>query len=285
MKKALILIMALMMAFGAEAKKDHKTQVRWGTFNIRIAAQKDIELGCGWDKRKNPICQWVKDQNLDIIGYQEVTEKQYADLIERLPEYDNVMTGREKGEKGEATPIFYKRDKYKLLENGHFSLSETPEVVGVKGWDAQCCRIVSWAKLQDRKTKRIFMAVNTHVDHMGAVAKVESCKLIKERVQAMCGDDIPAVVTADYNFGDTADAYKVMTTGDFYFRDAYIESPMHQGVRYTYTGFKEVNPDKAPRVDILFITHQIEVVQTGTEPHSMQAVLSDHNPHWGVLKF
>ncbi len=285
MKKILILLLALTAGFHVEAKKHKSTIVRWATFNIRIAAKADIELGCGWDRRKNPVCQWVKDHDFDIVGFQEVTEKQYADLLERLPEYDNVKTGREKGERGEATPIFYKRDKYKLIEKGHFSLSETPEVIGVKGWDAQCCRIVSWAKLQDKKTKRIFLAMNTHVDHMGKVAKVESCKLIKERIHAMCGDDIPAVVTADYNFGDTSEAYKEMTTGDFHLRDAYVLSPMHQGVRYTYSNFKEVNPNTAPRVDILFLTHQIEVLQTGTEPHSVKAILSDHNPHWGVLKF
>ena len=83
----------------------------------------------------------------DLFGAQEVLHGQLLDLLKGLDGYDYVGVGRNDGDKkGEYAPIFYKKSRMKCLQSGHFWISETPDVVGSKGWDANQCRICTWAE-------------------------------------------------------------------------------------------------------------------------------------------
>ena len=91
MKKFLIMALAaIALASCSGNKKTEVTNVRWCTFNIRCIAGIDNEQGVGWDSRKDRVCQWVKDKNIDVVGMQEVTHQQLMDVLERLPEFDYV---------------------------------------------------------------------------------------------------------------------------------------------------------------------------------------------------
>src|SRR3546814_16762451 len=72
----------------------------------------------------------------------------------------------------------YRTDRFTLLAAGTFWLSQTPDRPG-KGWDAAYPRIASWARLRDRTASQTLLVVNTHFDHVGQVARVESAKLIR----------------------------------------------------------------------------------------------------------
>ncbi len=284
MKKLLLMALALVLSVGcAETRK--KTDVRWCTFNIRCINNDDNEKGVGWDVRKDRLCQWVKDHDIDVVGMQEVTHPQLLDVLERLSEYDYVGVGRNDGkEDGEYTPVLYRRDRFETLDKGNFWLSETPDVAGSKGWDAALPRVVSWAKLKDRKSGKIFMAVNTHFDHIGQTARVESAKLIMQRIQEIVGEK-PAIVTGDFNITDTDPAYATMVGSEFKMLDAYKVSPSHEGVKYTFHGYRDVDPETASKIDFIFVTPKIEVLRTGVEPNNLEEPLSDHNPHWADLQF
>src|SRR3546814_14091122 len=57
-------------------------------------------------------------------------------------------------------------------------VAKTPRPPG-KGGDAAEPRTPCWARLRDRTASRTLLVVNTHVDHVGQVARVESAKLIR----------------------------------------------------------------------------------------------------------
>ena len=286
MKKILFTALAaIALASCSGNKKEQVTNVRWCTFNIRCIAGIDNEQGVGWDSRKDRACQWVKDNGIDVVGMQEVTHQQLVDILERLPEFDYVGVGRTDGkEGGEYTPVLFLKDKYEALDRGNFWLSETPDSAGSKGWDAALPRVASWVKLKDLATGKVFMAVNTHFDHIGKVARVESAKLIMQKIQEIVGNK-PAAVTGDFNITDTNPAYATMVGSPFVMRDAYYMSPEHLGVRYSYHAYSTVAPEKAHKIDFIFVTPQIQVLRTGIEPNIPDAPLSDHNPHWADLQF
>ncbi len=85
------------------------------------------------------------------------------------------------------------------MKNGDFGLSETPDSIGKKGWDAACERIVTWAVLKDKVSGREIAAFNTHFDHVGKVARRESAVLILEKIKQMAGD-LPVIVIGDFNW-------------------------------------------------------------------------------------
>ncbi len=67
-----------------------------------------------------------------------------------------------------------KKARFELLASGYFWLSETPEIAGSRGWDGACERIASWGKLKDKISGKEYFALNTHLDHIGVVARREA---------------------------------------------------------------------------------------------------------------
>jgi endonuclease/exonuclease/phosphatase family metal-dependent hydrolase len=95
----------------------------------------------------------------------------------------------------EGTPIFYRRDKYDLVRQGVFWLSERPGIASI-GWDASCPRIAAWAVLRDKRTGFTYAHFNTHFDHKGRIAMANSARMMADRINAL---GLPAVLTGDLN--------------------------------------------------------------------------------------
>ena len=88
-----------------------------GQFNIRNANSKDAANGNGWERRCPVICDIFRVESFDVFGSQEVLNGQLEDLCAALPQYDYVGVGRNDGKQaGEYAPIFYKKDRFELLE-------------------------------------------------------------------------------------------------------------------------------------------------------------------------
>ena len=286
MRKSLILLLAVMLPLVClAAPKGKSAKLRWCTFNIRLKTTVDDKEGWGWDVRRDRVADYIKENDIDIVGMQEVLHVQLEDLLARLPEYDYVGVGRTDGKtKGEYAPVFFRKDKFEVLEKGNFWLSETPDVAGSKGWDAALERIASYAKLRDKRSGKVFMAVNTHFDHVGVVARRESAKLIMCKIQEIVGDR-PAVVTGDFNVTEDDEAYKTMVTDEFRMFDSHHAKAKHTGVNYTWHSFCRISPEEAEKIDFIFITPTVKVKRTHIEAPRPDAMLSDHNPHWADLRF
>lgn len=91
-----------------------------------------------WHKRRSYLADQIIFEDLALVGLQEVIHHQLEDLKVLLGEgYDYVGVGRDDGrQRGEAVPIFWKKDELQLLEVEHFWLSETPHVPGSNAWDS-----------------------------------------------------------------------------------------------------------------------------------------------------
>jgi endonuclease/exonuclease/phosphatase family metal-dependent hydrolase len=284
-KKYLFLALVMLISPMVKGQAQETAQIRWGTFNIRLQNSGDEKAGVGWSVRRDRVADYIKQKQIDIVGMQEVLHQQLVDLLERLPEYDYVGVGRTDGAtKGEYSPVFFRKDKFEALEKGNFWLSETPDVPGSVGWDAALERIASYAKLRDKATGKVFMAVNTHFDHVGVKARRESAKLIMRKIQEIVGKQ-PAVVTGDFNVTEDDEAYKTMIGQQFKFYDAYHMTPNHTGTTYTWHNFCKIPPLECEKIDFIFITPTIRVNHSHIEVPNPEAMLSDHNPHWADLEF
>jgi endonuclease/exonuclease/phosphatase family metal-dependent hydrolase len=188
--------------------------VRVMSFNIRYGTAKDGEDS--WDKRQDFLVDTIRAYNPDLLGTQEVLADQADFLQQRLPEYGFVGGGRDDGQrKGEYSPIHYRKDRFELLAHGQWWLSPTPEKVGSKGWDAALPRVVTWARLKDRPSGKTILFYNTHWDHMGRQARVESGKLMRRLIEDNRGDsDLPVIVTGDFNSTEETEQYRALTAGD-----------------------------------------------------------------------
>ena len=209
MKKLILCLPAVCLLAGC-SEGEKKVNVRWATFNIRLDTP--VDSLNRWGYRMERAAQFIKDMQLDVVGTQEVLHNQFEDLKRMLPEFEGVGVARDDGKtKGEYSSVFYRKDKFDALDSGTFWLSENPDSVGKKGWDAVCVRVATWAKLQHKESGKIIMAVNTHFDHVGVEARKQSALLIIRKIKEIVGDR-PAVLTGDFNVTDQSDAYQTIPT-------------------------------------------------------------------------
>lgn len=168
------------------------------TWNIRLNVQSDGENR--WDKRKDKVAALMHYYEADFIGAQEVMLDQLVYLRTALPHYGSVGVGRDDGKDGgEFSCILFNQTKYKVLLQGTFWLSQTPHKVSM-GWDAACNRVCSYGLFENKITKKRLWVFNTHFDHVGETARLESARLIMERIKQLTAkQNYPVVLTADLN--------------------------------------------------------------------------------------
>lgn len=254
------------------------TSLTWATFNIRYDNPDD--QANNWQFRKDTVTRFIKAQDIDIAGMQEVLHNQLEDLLQRLPGYKAIGVAREDGKtKGEYAPILYKENRFEVIDSNTFWLSQYPDSVGFIGWDGACTRIATWAKMKDKQTDKVFMAVNTHFDHVGTTARRESALLIIRKIKEIAGD-YPAVLTGDFNVSFNSEAYRTITTNPFVLKDAEKIAGKRTGVAYTFHDFGRVPAGKREKIDFIFVTPQIKVSDSyiPQEANTDGKYLSDHNP-------
>ena len=200
------------------------SEIKVMSYNIRLSSGTiKADSIYHWEHRKQASLNLMHEENPTVFGLQEACPDQMDYMVENLPEYGHIGVGRDDGKrKGEFMSIFYKKEEVEFIDGGTFWLSETPDQVS-KGWDAQCFRTCTWAILKKKDTGKKFVYMNTHLDHMGKVAREESIKLIVERAEKLTGGKLPVFITADFNSPTSNAIFKPMQEAML---DARVEAPV-----------------------------------------------------------
>lgn len=200
------------------------SEIKVMSYNIRLSSGTiKADSIYHWEHRKQASLNLMHEENPTVFGLQEACPDQMDYMVENLPEYGYIGVGRDDGKrKGEFMSIFYKKEEVEFIDGGTFWLSETPDEVS-KGWDAQCFRTCTWALLKKKDTGKKFVYMNTHLDHMGKVAREESIKLIVERAEKLTGGKLPVFITADFNSPTSNAIFKPMQEAML---DARVEAPV-----------------------------------------------------------
>ncbi len=253
------------------------------SFNIRYDNPDD--KGNLWANRKDKVAQLIQFHQVDLIGIQEALHQQVKELEELLPEFSWVGVGRNDGKtKGEYVPIFYRKGRLELLDSGHFWLSETPYVPGSKSWDAAITRMVTYAKFKDLQTEKEFYHFNTHFDHKGEQARLNSAFLIHAKILKEAGE-IMTIITGDFNTSEDSETYKVLTRGLFDTRT--VAEVGGYGPAYTYKAFDKPGVD-GNIIDYIFIKNYeaVRITRNGILNDNWNGKYpSDHLPVLAAFKW
>ncbi len=166
------------------------------TYNIRLDLESDGENK--WSNRKDFWASQINFYEPDVFGIQEALPHQVTDIASALPEYSYVGIGRDGIGKGESSNIFFKKDRFKMVQEKTFWLSETPEKIS-KGWDAAFNRVCTYVLLKDNKTKKSFWVFNAHLDHIGEFARTNAIQLILSKIKEVNTKKLPVFVIGDFN--------------------------------------------------------------------------------------
>jgi len=185
-------------------------EVKVMSFNIRLDVESDGENR--WDARKDKVAGLMNYYEADFIGGQEVQHHQLQYLLSQLTNYSYIGVGRDDGkEGGEYSCILYNKEKFEPVQQSTFWLSKTPDSVSM-GWDAACNRVCTYGLFRDKKTKQLLWVFNTHFDHMGVTARIESAKLITQKITELIKEkNYPVILTGDFNSKPDEAPAKFMT--------------------------------------------------------------------------
>ncbi len=152
--------------------------------------------------RAELVVEFLREQNADLVGLQEVTNAHEHNWVRSITEglgdiYDMRMITEEEGDVPYTTMsiatglmFLYRKDRFELLESGAFEYTDDS-------------RALHWIKLKDKKAGRELYFTNTHlsIDDGSYVGGNES----------RCGEAIEMLAFWKNKVGDTA----LFATGDY----------------------------------------------------------------------
>src|SRR3712207_5899601 len=188
--------------------------IRVMSFNIRGSFRDRGETNA-WDNRAASNVETIVHWAPGVIGFQELHGGNLETYRERLPRYAYVLGPRY----GNRAPhsfnaIFFDTERLELADSGGFWLSETPERYSAS-WGTRVVRSANWARLRFSGTGRSFVHLNTHLDHVSQLARVEGSRLIICKVPKLLKNELPVVVTGDFNCRPGTPTYHNFVDGGF----------------------------------------------------------------------
>jgi endonuclease/exonuclease/phosphatase family metal-dependent hydrolase len=261
------------------------TPLKVMSFNIRYGTARDGDDH--WDKRKDFLLDVIMSFDPDILGTQETLGFQADHLAENLKGYGMLGVGRDDGKKkGEYVAVYYKADRFEVVDSGHFWLSEKTDVPGSVSWDSSLTRMSTWLKFKDKKNGgREFMFLNTHWDHRGQQARVESGKLMRKWADEKAKGR-PLIITGDFNTDAGSPPYEsLMGAGDDRLIDTFRHvHPEKKGPEGTFHGFKGTRD--SDRIDWILCSKHFTPTDAAivyTEKNGRYP--SDHYPVTAMIKW
>ena len=232
-------------------------KISMATWNIRSITKWDSLNGHHWKDRMPHAIGLIRTYDFDLLGLQEVSERQLEGLKKNLDEYSFLSAGRDDGVlRGEALGILYKSDKLELLESGYFWLSETPRLPSI-GWDADCKRICIWAEFLEKGSNAKFRVFLVHLDHKGALAQVNGIQQIIDSVSSSSG---LAFVLGDFNVLKHSPLYEKMIVSGFADAGELAKNKYAPNGTYNRYTFKREIKDVC---DMIFVSKTIPIEYYG----------------------
>ena len=297
MKALLLLLLVSSFCVSSFASNNRDDSIVVCQFNMRCAAKNDgrvisekivngkkVQKRDGthpWGKRMPLIQNFLRYHDVDICGSQEMFKKQIEAMRRDMSDVYEIfgtttIPSRDKiNRANHNNVIFYKRDRFELLESGVFWLSETPEKESA-GWGAEYPRNCNWGKFKDKKTGKIFFYFNTHFHHIGNNVRVESAKLFAKKIKEIAGDNT-FYAMGDLNARPDSEPIKILKESGFMYDASKIcKTPLY-GADWTLNG--GYSGKKSIWIDWVFVSKSVNVFKCGVMSECINGIwLSDHFP-------
>ncbi|MBE6550713.1 MAG: endonuclease/exonuclease/phosphatase family protein [Ruminococcaceae bacterium] len=203
----------------------------------------NVFIGDQTDERHDAVGDMIEKYMPDVLGVQEADIRWMKYISNRFPVYAYAGEGRDGGEKGEYSAVFYRKDKFKLIEAATKWLSDTPDIVS-KVSESSLNRVLSYAVLERLSDSKRFVHVNTHFEHTNDISREKQSEVLAKIVK---GFEYPVLLTGDFNTEAGTKAYlNVLNSG---VTDS-AQIADHADITATFHGYSSVNTT----IDFCFVT-------------------------------
>jgi endonuclease/exonuclease/phosphatase family metal-dependent hydrolase len=274
--RTILALMLLALSPAARAASCQADEFRVMTYNIRLDTEADGPNR--WANRRALFTGQVRLLRPDILGMQEVLPGQRADLVADLPGYLALGGGRDDGKlAGEASPLFVARSRFAVLGSGMFWLSSTPHVPSL-GWDASYRRVATWAHLRRRSDGMRLLAINTHWDHLGKQARLNSALQLRGWIAANRRPGEAVVLLGDFNAPLTEASLQALLSPPMLVDSRALSQEPAIGATITFNGWTPI-PTSGDTIDHVLVGSGLAVKRYhALAEHFDGRLASDHFP-------
>lgn len=236
------------------------SSLRVMAFNV-LCSFCDIRNYDPWNQRLAYFGDIFSRYDLDLIGLQELSPPplngglEVEQVLEQAPGFAAISFRPAAGVAVAPYPdatIFYRTDRFTVLEQGEYWLSPTPDEPLTTGFASpQLPRLVVWARLRDHQVDREIYFATTHFDNNSPSQEL-SAPLVQERTAPFAAR-LPVILVGDFNSRPTSNAYRILTADPSHgvvFLNAYDHAPQRRLVSN-----QDPVPafDAASRIDHIFL--------------------------------
>lgn len=234
------------------------------SFNVWVSGKSD--------ERNERVLNMVRSYFPDTVGFQEVDPTWLSTLRNGLKDqYDYVGEGRDGGNNGEYNPIFYRKDKFNLIDSGTKWLSDSPNRPS-KVYESSLNRIYTYALLERRSDGVKLMVVNTHLEHTSEAAREKQAKFLVDFLKSAM--DYPIILTGDFNCTDASQAYTTIVSCGMSNSFKVADNKINNSATFTSYG------SASKIIDFVFVSPNASAVMSYKvcDEKINNAFPSDHHP-------
>ncbi len=256
------------------------------TFNIRCGTADDGPNR--WAYRKNIVFDLLTEYGGDVVGLQEALDVPIKELRRALPAYQIVVVAGNDGKRtGQACPILFRRDRFKLADSGAFWFSNSPWRPGTRHWGNEIPRICAWVRLIDIPSHRGFYVYNLHLDHQSQLSRRKSTELLAKEISKRQHKD-PFVVMGDFNMDMNNPAM-------LYLQEIGYQTPcprlvdswqmLYRSQQQAGTYHQFQGELSGPKIDHIFVTDDTEIIEVAINRRKFGGRYpSDHFPVYAEIQ-
>ncbi len=179
------------------------------TYNVKVRSPLNPFK---WNSRKGDVFKLIADNEPDVFCLQEPDYSQLVDFQQAFGQYGSYFAGSRDGKtKGQSCPIFYRKDRFELVDSGTFWFSDRPDKPGSQGWGNIIPRFCSWVILTEKNQNNSFVVFNTHMAWLSQRSRSKSVRLLEEKASAW-NKYLPSIVLGDFNMTRDNSAIKFLLT-------------------------------------------------------------------------
>jgi endonuclease/exonuclease/phosphatase family metal-dependent hydrolase len=197
-----------------------------------------------WNQTTLAISAWARREQIYILCTQEGVPRMISHLQRALSSYTVIGAPRSLDPAvGETASLFFKADRFELIDYGQFWLSEQPRIFASKGGDSALPRIATWLKLQNKFNAHKIIVLNTHFDHHGRAAKANSASLIAEQLRQINPEGLETLICGNFNVSANHQSLRPIS-------ENFTAAPLHD----------EPTHVSGSQIDHIFYSRQLQLI-------------------------
>jgi endonuclease/exonuclease/phosphatase family metal-dependent hydrolase len=266
---------------GRLSSQEGVSKMQFMTLNLRFENDRDGQNA--WRYRRELVVEVIQGSSPMVLGTQEGTRGQLAYLQDHLPQYRMQASGRFWDDTCQYPTLFYRPDRLRLMEGGEFWLSKNPNVHRSKDWDSAFPRMLNYGFMEDVESRHSFWIAVTHLDHIGAEARLRQGTIIAEWLSERTG---ARTLMGDFNDLPYSPVHDVLTGPKAGLRDTWQALLRGENeASMTYHDFQG-GPQQC-RMDWILVSDEFRVLDAVIVRSNREGLYpSDHFPYaveldWG----